>query len=370
MSNVSSESGEPRSTILVIDDRSENRLLIRYLFDAEHRVLEADDGESGLALASAARPDCILLDISMPGMTGFEVLERLESNPRTREIPVIILTATEDNLGAMDRALRAGAVDYLTKPIDAHRVSIRVRGAIERNRLLRELQTLRANFTSMLVHDLRAPLTVIDGYTQLLKGRLGSQADATLLRYATAIDDSAKRMLGLIRQILDVSKFEVGKLTIERVPVDLRRMVTDVVEAFQPAARQRSIELTARGVDAPRTVLGDAARLEQVIMNLLTNALKFTPPEGAIRVELDGDAEAVTIAVRDSGPGVPPEERQFLFEPFSQTTSGRHASTPGTGLGLVICRRLVEAHQGRIWLDDTEEGCRFVFSLPVNGHAA
>jgi len=354
----------------VIDDRSENRTLIRYLFDAEHRVLEAADGESGLALAVTTRPDCILLDVSMPGLTGFEVLERLQADPRTRETPVIILTATEDSLSGMERALRAGAVDYLTKPIDAHRVTIRVRGAIERGRLLRELQTLRANFTSMLVHDLRAPLTVIDGYTQLLRNRLGPQANATLLRYTSAIDVSAKRMLALIRQILDVSKFEVGKLTIERAPVDLHRLVADVVEAFEPAARQRRIALTAQGTEEPRTVLGDVARLEQVIMNLLTNALKFTPPDGTISVELGGDADAVTVAVRDSGPGVPPDERQFLFEPFSQAAAGRHASTPGTGLGLVICRRLVEAHQGRIWLDDTEAGCRFVFSLPVNGHAA
>jgi len=363
-------SSEQPSTILVIDDRSENRTLIRYLFDAEHRVLEAADGESGLALAVTTRPDCILLDVSMPGLTGFEVLERLQADPRTRETPVIILTATEDSLSGMERALRAGAVDYLTKPIDAHRVTIRVRGAIERGRLLRELQTLRANFTSMLVHDLRAPLTVIDGYAQLLKSRLGSQADATLLRYTRGIDESAKRMLGLIRQILDVSKFEVGKLTIERVLVDVGRLVADVVEAFQPAAKQRSIKLTAHGADAPHPVLGEAARLEQVIMNLLTNALKFTPPEGTIRVEVDGDGDAVTIAVCDSGPGVPPDERQFLFEPFSQAAAGQQATTPGTGLGLVICRRLVEAHEGRMWLDDTEVGCRFVVSLPANGGAA
>jgi signal transduction histidine kinase len=281
----------------------------------------------------------------------------------------VFLTAADYNAHLALRGYAAGAVDYLTKPIDAHRVTIRVRGAIERGRLLKELQTLRANFTSMLVHDLRAPLTVIDGYTQLLKHRLGPHADSNLLRYAVGIDESAKRMLSLIRQILDVSKFEVGKLTIEQAPVDVHRLVADVVEAFQPAAKQRGIALAGRGTDVARTVVGDVARLEQVIMNLLTNALKFTAAGGTITIEVAGNDHAVTVAVRDDGPGVPPDERQFLFEPFSQTASGRGATTPGTGLGLVICRRLVEAHQGRIWLEDADVGCCFVFSLPVNGNA-
>jgi len=354
-----------RSSILVIDDRSENRMLIRYLFEAEHVVLEADSGETGLAVAREARPDCILLDVAMPRMSGFDVLDQLGADPRTREIPIIILTATEESLSAMERALRSGAVDYLTKPIDPHRVSIRVRGAIERARLLDELRALRANFTSMLVHDLRAPLTVIGGYTQLLKAALGD-GDPNVTRYVRRIQDSADRMLDLIRDILDVSKVEAGKLAIERQLLDVPQVVRDVVEAFQPAARRRELSLTAVGVDTPRPVHADAARLEQVMMNLLANALKFTPPGGKISVEVGGDGAGVTVAVRDTGPGIPKAERALLFQPFSQTSVGVKATTPGTGLGLVICRHLIEAHGGRIWAEDTAHGCCFVFRLPVD----
>ena len=158
------------TTILVVDDREENRLVIRYLFDSpEHRVLEAADGMTGLALARNEHPDCILLDLSMPGLSGFDVLDELARDPRTRETPVIVLTATGDSLESMERVLRAGAIDYISKPISPQRVAIRVRGAIERRRLLRELHELRASFTSMLVHDLRAPLTVIKGYLELLQ---------------------------------------------------------------------------------------------------------------------------------------------------------------------------------------------------------
>jgi two-component system, sensor histidine kinase and response regulator len=351
------------TAILVIDDRPANRALIRKLFSGRYRVLEAHDGEAGLAVARDVRPDCILLDVSMPGLSGFEVLERLAADPRTCEIPVIILTATPETLADMDRALRSGAVDYITKPIDASRVIVRVRGAIERSRLLREAHTLRANFTSMLVHDLRAPLTVIGGYADLMTNHLALHPDPKLQRYAGAIDSSVKRMLALIRQILDLSKVDMGKLTIERSPVDVSRLATDVVDAFQPAVRRRGIQLYVRGADVAHTVLGDIARLEQVLMNLLTNALKFAPAAGTIGVELCDEGSDVTVRVRDNGPGVPRDERPLLFEPFSQASAGRKAT--GAGLGLMMCARLVEAHGGRIWLDETAEGCCVAFSLPV-----
>jgi two-component system sensor histidine kinase/response regulator len=352
------------STILVIDDRPANRTLIRRLFKGRYRVLEAEDGEAGLAVAREVRPDCILLDVSMPGLSGFDVLERLAGDSRTREIPVIILTAIPETLNDMERALRSGAVDYITKPIDVSRVMVRVQGAIERGRLLRELQAVRADFTSMLVHDLRAPLTVIGGYADLMTNHLALHPDAKLQRYAGAIDSSVKRMLALIRQILDLSKVDMGKLTIERLPVDISRLATDVVDAFQSAARGRSIQLQLRGADVAHTVLGDVARLEQVLMNLLTNALKFAPAAGTIVVEVGDDASGVTVRVRDNGPGVPPDERPFLFEPFSQAAVGRKAT--GAGLGLMLCARLVEAHGGRIWLDDTAAGGCFAFSLPAH----
>jgi two-component system, sensor histidine kinase and response regulator len=352
------------TTILVVDDRPANRTLIRKLFKDQYRVLEAENGEAGLVVAREARPDCILLDVSMPGLSGFDVLQRLAADSRTREIPVIILTATAETLADMDRALRLGAVDYITKPIDASRVMVRVRGAIERGRLLRELHAFRADFTSMLVHDLRAPLTVIGGYADLMTNHLAARPDPKLQRYASAIDSSVKRMLALIRQILDLSKVDMAKLTIERLPVDVSRLATDVVDAFQPAVRRRGIQLYVRGADVAHTVLGDVARLEQVLMNLLTNAMKFAPAAGTIGVELCDEAHDVTVRVRDNGPGVPPDERPFLFEPFSQAAAGRKAT--GAGLGLMVCARLVEAHGGRIWLDETAEGCCVVFSLPAH----
>jgi signal transduction histidine kinase len=361
------------TTILVVDDREQNRLLIQQLFDSpEYRVREAADGAAGIAQAQAERPDCILLDLEMPGLGGFEVLERLEQDPRTREIPVIIITAAADSIADMERALRGGAVDYITKPISPARVAIRVRGAIERRRLLQEIQDLRASFTSMLVHDLRGPLTVILGYIELLEQSSAIPTNDRLPRYIRSIRGACDKMLTLIAQILDLSKLEAVGLTLERRPIDLGDLVGAMVERFQPATLNKSLRVEIDRPPNMAPVPADPFRIEEVLMNLLTNALKFTPAGGTVRVAVSELGEQVEVAVENDGPGIAPEEMPLLFERFGQTRTGKTGQTKsqGTGLGLVICRYVVEAHGGRIWAEsEAGRGTRFVFRLPRSSQA-
>jgi len=358
--------------ILVVDDLSDNRLLIRHIFEEfDYLVLEARDGAEGIEVARTARPDCILLDINMPVMTGFEALDRLQQDPRTREIPVVVLTATADDLTGMERALARGAVDYITKPISPQRVVARVRGAIERQRLVRELEELRASFTSMLVHDLRAPLTVIKGYAELLAHAIGANAGEKPERYVRVIRESSERMIRLIGEILDISKLEAGKLKLEPRPVDPVAIATSVAERFGPAVAKRQIKLEVRPARLQGPVHCDPDRLDQIFMNLIGNAVKFTPEGGRIDVEIADLGEEMEGAVADTGPGIPAEELPLLFEKFSQTSSARATSQPGTGLGLLICRHLVEAHGGRIWAESVPgRGARFAFRLPRQARSA
>lgn len=356
-------SPEP-TTLLVVDDNEPSRRLIRRVFEADYRVLEAANGEAGLAVVAASPPDCVLLDLVMPVLDGFGMLERLQGNPRTRDIPVIVLTAKEGS-AAMERALRAGAVDYIIKPISAARVKVRVRSALERRRLARELEELRASFTSMLVHDLRSPLTLLSAYVQLFDIR-SEGLTAQQRRYIASMREACNRMIRLIGEILDIEKLEAGKLVLHRESVDLPELVGELVERFRPVAVQQSIALTLAVTGEPPRVSADPGRLEQVVMNLLTNALKFTPGGGAVTVEVASSSGGVQVAVSDTGPGIAAEEMPRLFEKFSQTSTG--ATKPGTGLGLVISRHLVEAHSGRIWAESTPAGgSRFAFSLPTPG---
>ncbi len=355
-----------QTTILVVDDREENRLLIRHIFEEfDWRVLEANDGAQGVAVARAVKPDCILLDINMPVMTGFEALDQLQQDPRTREIPVVILTATGDNLEGMERALARGAADYITKPISAQRVAARVRGAVERRKLQAELDEVRASFTSMLVHDLRGPLTVIKGYADLLAHALGPDAAGKPKHYVRSIQGSCERMIRLISEILDISKLEAGRLEIKPEPVDPVAVAAAVAERFGPVAATKRItlDITRSPLSAP--VECDPDRLDQVLMNLLGNAVKFTPEGGRISLTIADVDDEIEVRVVDSGPGIAPEEIPLLFEKFGQTSAGRTARSPGTGLGLVICRHLVEAHGGRIWVDSAPgRGASFAFRLP------
>lgn len=331
-------------------------------------MIEAADGPEGLALVETDRPDCILLDLVMPGLSGFEVLERLQTDPRTREIPVIILTATGASLDNMERGLLGGAVDYLTKPISPPQVVVRVRGAIERRRLLQEVQDLRASFTSMLVHDLRSPMTVLVAYTDLIAQGTMGPVTPKQTRCLGKIRQSCNQMLRLIGEILDVSKLDAGRLTLECTTVDVAGLISEMAERFEGSAKQAGVRLEVRGAEQPALVRADPRRLDQVLMNLVGNALKFTPAGGAVTLEVAGEDDAVEVTVSDTGPGIAPKEMPLLFQPFRQASAGRRAGATGTGLGLVVARHLVEAHGGRIWAEsEPGQGARFAFRLPRAG---
>ena len=357
------------TTILVVDDLEENRMVIRYLFDeANVRLLEAPDGTTGLALARREKPDCILLDLTMPGLSGFEVLEQLEADPGMREIPVIVMTATDDSLESMERVLQTGAVDYITKPFSPVRVKIRVSGAIERRRLLRQMDDLRTAFTSMLVHDLRAPLTVILAYAEIFEQGLSGTLTDKQMRHLKRMQEAGERMRMLIGDIMDLSKLEAGKLALSLQPTDLGALARDVVERFAAAAEHQRIGLEVDADAGAHVVPADPLRVDQVVMNLVTNALKFTPGGGRVVVEVRDDGDHVEVAVSDSGPGIGADELPLLFEKFSQTQTGKAAGRAGSGLGLLICRQLVEAHGGRIVVQsEPGHGSRFAFRLPRQG---
>jgi len=245
-------------------------------------------------------------------------------------------------------------------------------------RALEKANKLQADFTAMIAHDLRSPLNTVLGVNELLTdSTFGPVTDEQKkwLGKATAI---VRQLSSLVNDFLDVSKIEAGHIELSLAEVNLEDLIDSALDSFHAQAREKKIALDKRLDPAAPPIRGDRRRLEQVLTNLLSNALKFTPPGGAItigaqitegqgsRVSETGNPRFVELSVQDTGVGIPRAETGGLFEKYRQTTSGKTSEHKGTGLGLVICKMIVEAHGGRIWAESDEgEGARFVFTLPL-----
>jgi signal transduction histidine kinase len=362
---------------LIVDDQDANRLLLRDLLESQgHEVTEAADGEEALQRVSEIAPDVVLLDIGMPGMDGFEVCRRIKADPATASIPVLLVTA----LSQRDQRLLgigAGANDYITKPVDRSDLSLRVRNAIrmrqlyleveEQYRRLEKLELLRDSLVHMIVHDLRSPLAGIRAYLDLLKLDGAGKLDMELTESIDAARKVAIDMTDMVSDLLDVSRLEVGKMPLELAPVDVGALVVEAIGAAGAAARVRiRVEPPA---DKLRVVC-DAGVIRRVIANLVGNAVKFTPVSGQISVLVRGDGAEVRVEVADTGPGIPREYHEKVFEKYGQVEAARHGAKHSTGLGLTFCKLAVEAHGGRVGLESAVgKGSTFWLLLPVRGPA-
>jgi len=357
--------------ILVVDDTAVNRMLLRDLLEAEgHEVMEAEGGAEALERAAARSPDVVLLDVNMPSMDGFEVCRRLKAGPRTATIPVLLVTALAHREQRLE-GIKAGASDYLTKPVDKADLILRVRNAIHARRLhaeveaqlarLTELERLRDNLVHMIVHDLRSPLTGIRAYLDLIKLDVEENSEV-----ARNIDEAVKigaTMTGMIGTLLDVSRLEAGQMPLDRSEVDLGALTLEAMTSVGAGAQGARV----RFEPPPRPVrtVCDPGVIRRVIGNLVGNAMKFTPASGTIRVRVSGDG-ASRVSVADTGPGIAPAHRETIFEKFGQAGANRDHQQHSSGLGLTFCKLAVEAHGGRIGLEsEIGKGSEFWFTLPA-----
>ena len=376
-------SGEPlrwrreavKGRILVVDDQDANRLLMRDLLESQgHEVLEATDGTTALRRVGEAMPDVVLLDIGMPGMDGFEVCRRLKADPVTASIPVLLVTAMTQRDQRL-LGIGAGANDYITKPVDRSDLSLRVGNAIRMRHLyleveaqyrqLEKLELLRDSLVHMIVHDLRSPLAGIRAYLDLVKMDGAGKLDLELTQSIDAARKVAVEMTDMVSDLLDVSRLEVGKMPLELAPADMGGLVVEAVAAAGASPRVRiRVEPPA---DKLRVVC-DAGVIRRVLTNLVVNAVKFTPSSGQIAVSVRGNGSEVKVEVVDTGPGIPPEYHQKVFEKYGQVEAARHGAKHSTGLGLTFCKLAVEAHGGQVGLESAVgTGSTFWIVLPVRG---
>lgn len=366
----------PTARILVADDNAENRAVAQATLEDEgYTVILANDGAEAVAKFAAESPDCVLLDVRMPGMDGVTACQRIRELPAGGDVPVVFLTALRD-VDTFDRAQLAGGDDFMTKPYRPAELVVRVQAALrlrrmasERNDLyalvkqqrddLQRLQLQKEHLAAFLVHDLKNPVNGIALQAESIK-RDPNGTDRSR-RAAGRIQDETRALIRMITNLLDISKGDEGRLVPERRDIDLPALVGEVIEVLRVRAEGAGVALVA-GVEVP-ALRADPDLVRRLLENLVDNAIRHAPEDSAVRIEAARVERGIELRVADAGPGVPPEERARVFERFVQAVGGASGRN-NRGLGLAFCKLVAEAHGGAIHIQDASPGAIFCVVIP------
>jgi two-component system, sensor histidine kinase and response regulator len=362
-----------RKTILVVDDIAANRNLLRQTLEpCGYEVLLASNGEMALKVVLRTRPDLVLMDVNMPEMDGYEACRRLKGMAGLTEVPVIFITANDDS-ESLIKGFEAGGVDYIAKPFKEREVLMRVRTHVTIHTLthaLREMNEEKNEFMGMAAHDLRNPLGAVQGYTELLLEEEGMDRaeQVALLR---RIHEAAGRMATMVQNLLDTNRIERGELKFHLVPADLRTLVSSVVETQRPRAEAKQQTMHVEAEEGPARVAVDPTAMMQVLENLVSNAIKYSPAGKKIFLRLKSEAPDVRLEVQDEGPGLSLEDQKKLFGKFARLSAKPTGGEQSTGLGLSIVKKMVEAMEGKVWCQsEPGHGATFIVTLPEAANAS
>lgn len=373
--SISPSSLTSRKILIVDDDRLNRRILAAILEPEGFQVTEADSGEMALELYPQIAPDLVLLDVVLPGINGFDACRQLHLRYGPATAPVIFITSKSESDDVV-AGLASGGIDYLPKPIRAKEALARIRTHLQIRLLMAEQRLLvdqlsKANadknrFLGMAAHDLRNPLASIRGLAEFLRDGVVGPLSTDQLDLVKTIHGASQEMLLLVNELLDVATIEAGELKIAPESSDVVELVEKAVYLSNIEASKKQTRIVFSAGEQPVRCTLDPHKIRQVVNNLLSNAVKYSPPGSTINVELGAAAAAFTIAVRDQGPGIPESERHKLFKDFGRTSVMPTGGEKSTGLGLAICRKIIDAHHGTITAENLpERGCVFLVTLPI-----
>jgi len=359
-----------QATILVIDDEESMRdSCCQVLAKDGYRTETAEDGSSGLRKIKETHPDLILVDIKMPGISGMELLEKVaDIDPNVVSVVITGYATVESAVEAMKR----NAYDYLPKPFSPDQLRIVTRRGLERRRLAlesarlqQEKEMMKKNFITLVSHQLRAPLTCVKQcFGVIQEGFTGEVAS----KQKEMIEIVGKRIDGLIQLIndwLDMSRIEAGNLTEEFKPLDIVNVLLDTIDTLKPLAETKKVTLKTDFCDAGRLVQGDQESLKQAFTNLVTNAINYNRDGGTVGILTGSENNNVLVEISDTGIGISQENLPFIFDDFFRVKTKDTCGVAGSGLGLTIVKRIIEAHNGCIMVvSQLGEGTTFRILLP------
>jgi len=364
-----------RKILIIDDDRLNIRILASILQNEGFVITEADSGERALELYEEIKPDLVLMDVVLPGIDGFAACRELRARHGDDTAPIIFITAKKESDDIVE-GLAAGGVDYLPKPFRRKESLARIRTHLQ-NRLLSEEQKAlvgqlktanqaKNKLLGMAAHDLRNPLASIRGLAEFLRDGTVGPLTPDQLDLANTIFETSQSMLTLLNELLDVATIEAGELKIHKEPYNLTELVEKAVYLNNINAARKNTKIVFSPPDEAPIIRMDQAKIRQVMDNLLSNAVKYSPPGATIHVRISGYHPAFTVAVQDQGPGIPENEHNQLFKDFTTLSSKPTGGEKATGLGLAICRKIIEAHRGAITATNLPQGgCEFSIMLPA-----
>lgn len=369
--SITEDEHEPAPRVLVVDDELHNRQLFKRLLDYRFEVFEASDGKTALEILQEEHFDLVLLDVMMPFMSGLEVLELIRERFDYIELPVIIISAKNDEEDIL-RGLELGANDYLPKPVNMHIARARVKTQIQLKRIndkhkrvideLQSAQTMQENFYRIVTHDLKGPLTNMRLAQTILRDMLDGDDQTNLI--LDNVDMTLDDMQEMIRMFLDVSALQNGALQTNIQCLATEDCIHGVIERIALIAHKKNIHIEASQLDG--YLMGDARLLNQILTNLVTNALKFSKAGTSISLWAEHNTKWVTLHVADQGPGISASEQARLFQIFGTLSPRPTEGESSHGLGLWIVRQLVELQGGSVSYYTPESGGSvFYVKLPA-----